>query len=81
MELGSLQSSDTLRCSYLFTSTFVFYESHGCAEWWDPKDISLNQTSNLEQTEEATHKEAAKKILYRKLLTVDCPKVFNRGKY
>jgi len=41
----------------------VFYESHGWAGQWDPKDISLNQTSNLEQTEEVNHKEAANKRL------------------
>jgi len=58
--------------------TFEFCESHGWAGWWDPKDISLNQTSNLEQTEEVNHKEAANNRLYRKLLTVDCVKVINR---
>ena len=53
----------------------MFCESHEWAGWWDPKDISLNQTSNLGQTEEVNHKEAADKRLYRKLLTVDCAKV------
>ena len=53
----------------------MFYESHGWAGWWDPKDIPLNQISNLQQTEEVSHKEAADKRLYRKLLTVDCAKL------
>lgn len=43
----------------------MFYESHGWAGWWDPKDISPSQTSNLVQTEEVNHKEAANKRLYQ----------------
>jgi len=42
--------------------TSGFYESHEWAVKWDPEGISPNQTSNLEQTKEVIHKEAAKNI-------------------